>query len=136
MAGVAGRSGAKPKPTALKELAGNPGKRPLPENEPDIPKSAWAVPDCLSGAALDEWQRIVPILTACKVLTDGDYHTVMAYCLTVGEMIETARAREPIRSVTFSQFRSLASELGLTPASRARVQTIGSKEDDDAAFFS
>lgn len=135
MAGVAGRSGSKPKPTALKALAGNPGKRPLPENEPKLPKSDWKAPDYLLGDALAEWDRVVPILNACKVLTDGDLQTVVAYCLCVGEIAELARAREPIRSVTFSQFRSLASELGLTPASRARVQTVGNKEDDDAAFF-
>lgn len=135
MAGVAGRSGAKRKPTALKVLAGNPGKRALPENEPDLPRSAWSAPDYLDGDALVEWERIVPILTACKVLTDGDLQTVIAYCLTVGEMAATARAGDPIRAVTFSHFRSLASELGLTPASRARVQTIQSKEDSDAAFF-
>ena len=29
MAGTAGRSGRRPKPTARKELAGNPGKRAL-----------------------------------------------------------------------------------------------------------
>lgn len=34
MAGTAGRSGRRPKPTARKELAGNPGKRALNKDEP------------------------------------------------------------------------------------------------------
>lgn len=34
MAGTAGRSGRRPKPTARKELAGNPGKRALNKEEP------------------------------------------------------------------------------------------------------
>lgn len=135
MAGVAGRSGRKPKPTALKQLAGNPGKRALPANEPELPRSTWSAPDYLVSDALVEWQRIVPILTACKVLTDGDLHTVTAYCLTVGEIAANARAGEPLRAAAFTHFRSLAAELGLTPASRARVQTITDKGDDDATFF-
>lgn len=34
MAGTAGRSGRRPKPTARKALAGNPGKRALNKDEP------------------------------------------------------------------------------------------------------
>ena len=36
--------GRKPKPTALKVLEGNPGKRPLNENEPIPPKGSIKCP--------------------------------------------------------------------------------------------
>lgn len=51
-------AGRKPKPTALKELEGNPGKRKLNKKEPmpgkgmpDCPK--WLLPD-----AQEEWKRL------------------------------------------------------------------------------
>lgn len=46
MAGTAGRSGRRPKPTARKELAGNPGKRALNKEEPVFtPIKGVAPPD-------------------------------------------------------------------------------------------
>ena len=51
-------AGRKPKPTAMKELEGNPGKRKLNKKEPmpgkgmpDCPK--WLLPD-----AQEEWKRL------------------------------------------------------------------------------
>ncbi|MBT6386690.1 MAG: phage terminase small subunit P27 family, partial [Alphaproteobacteria bacterium] len=51
--------GRKPKPTHLKAITGNPGKRPLNRDEP---RPEIAVPECppeLSPAAQREWQRLV-----------------------------------------------------------------------------
>lgn len=49
MAGTAGRSGRRPKPTARKELAGNPGKRALNKEEPVFtPIKGVAPPDWFS----------------------------------------------------------------------------------------
>ena len=51
--------GVRPKPTVLKVLNGNPGKRPLNENEPQFSKK---IPDCPKyiqddGIAYAEWNR-------------------------------------------------------------------------------
>ena len=58
-------AGRKPKPTAMKELEGNPGKRKLNKKEPvpgkgmpDCPK--WLLPD-----AQEEWKRLCEKLI-CK----------------------------------------------------------------------
>jgi len=127
--------GRKRKPNALHELAGLPGKRDLPE-EPNLPlANEWTIPDYLRDDGLTEWNRVVPMLRACKVLSDSDYQTVVAYCLVVQEMAALARAGEPIRGTTFTHFRSLAAELGLTPASRAKVQIIKDEPASDDAFF-
>ena len=56
--------GRRPKPTRLKMLTGNPGKRPLNGNEP---RPAPAVPDCpaeLGPLARTEWNRLVGELAA------------------------------------------------------------------------
>ena len=55
MAGTAGRSGRRPKPTARKELAGNPGKRALNKEEPVFtPIKGVAPPDC-SQKTISRW---------------------------------------------------------------------------------
>ena len=46
--------GRKPKPTALKVLEGNPGKRPLNDREPVPPRAAlkcpaWLLPEAKKG---------------------------------------------------------------------------------------
>ena len=43
--------GRKPKPTALKVLEGNPGKRPLNENEPKPERKAPECPSWLEPEA-------------------------------------------------------------------------------------
>ena len=54
------KTGRKPKPTALKMLEGNPGKRPLPEFEPknyDPPSKPTSV--SVDAFASAEWDRIL-----------------------------------------------------------------------------
>lgn len=48
MAGTPGKSGRRPKPTARKELAGNPGKRALNKDEP-VFTPLKGVAGCLIG---------------------------------------------------------------------------------------
>jgi len=50
--------GRKPKPTALKVLEGNPGKRPLNLNEPKPEKKASKCPSWLEPEAKKEWRRM------------------------------------------------------------------------------
>lgn len=49
--------GRKPKPTAMKELEGNPGKHPLNTSEPKPNKKAPACPKWLEPEAKKEWRR-------------------------------------------------------------------------------
>ena len=48
--------GRKPKPTAIKELEGNPGKHPLNASEPKPKKKAPACPKWLEPEAKKEWR--------------------------------------------------------------------------------
>lgn len=72
--------GRKPKPTALKLLTGNPGKRPLPENEPKPPPVAPRCPHWLHKEAKKEWKRIAPILEQLGLLTQADMAALAGYC--------------------------------------------------------
>ena len=72
--------GRRPKPTRLKVLTGNPGKRPLNGNEP---RPAAAVPECpaeLGPVARTEWNRLVGELSALRLLTNLDRAALAAYC--------------------------------------------------------
>src|SRR5437764_15483626 len=71
--------GRRPKPTRLKMLTGNPGKRPLNGNEP---RPAAAVPECpaeLGTLARTEWNRLVGELAALRLLTNLDRAALAAY---------------------------------------------------------
>ena len=65
-------AGRKPKPTALKKLEGNPGKRKLNTKEP-VPEKG--MPDCpkwLLSEAKVEWNRLCKKLSEMGVLTEID----------------------------------------------------------------
>src|SRR5439155_23962240 len=57
-----GSRGPAPTPTALRILRGNPGRRPLPLNEPRAPLGPPPPPPELSTAALAEGNRLTPTL--------------------------------------------------------------------------
>jgi len=50
--------GRRPKPTRLKMLTGNPGKRPLNPNEPRPEATIPDAPAELSAGARAEWDRL------------------------------------------------------------------------------
>lgn len=80
IATVAGR-GRKPKPTKLKELNGNAGKRALNKNEPQFDKIMnIEPPKWLEPLAVEMWQRVIPQLCANDLLTVGYLHNVEAFC--------------------------------------------------------
>ena len=56
-----------PKPTALKVLEGNPGKRPLNDHEPIPPKGELKCPSWLLPEAKKEWKRLASSLEAMGV---------------------------------------------------------------------
>jgi phage terminase small subunit len=70
--------GRRPKPTRLKLLAGNPGKRPLNEDEP-IPEIAF-LSVLLNFVAKREWDRLVGELVTLRLLTNLDRAALAAYC--------------------------------------------------------
>lgn len=134
--------GRKPKPTRLKILTGNPGKRPLNLTEP---RPEPSIPDCppeLGPAAQREWQRLVGELAALKVLTNLDRAALAAYCGAYALWAESTEAiqkfgvmvksptgfpmQSPYVSIANRQaeiMMRIAAEFGFTPASRGRIST-------------
>ena len=95
--------GRRPKPTAQKKLAGNPGKRALNKNEPNF-AGVPECPDWLTPLAKDEWQRVTGELSALNMLRSVDTATLASYCQSYArwqsaELIvekEGQTVREPI----------------------------------------
>jgi Phage terminase, small subunit len=72
--------GRPPKPTRMKVLTGNPGKRPLNKDEP---RPDPVIPDCppeLSPAAQREWTRLVKELSSLNMVTRLDRAALATYC--------------------------------------------------------
>ena len=64
--------GRKPKPTAVKQLEGNPGKRQLNANEPKPAARAPSCPKWLEDDAKKEWRRLAKQMEQLGILTEVD----------------------------------------------------------------
>jgi P27 family predicted phage terminase small subunit len=137
------------KPNAIKKLEGNPGKRPLNENEPVPGTSRPRCPAHLNIPAQTEWKRIVPQLEALGLITQLDRAALAAYCQAYGRWIEAERMiakhgtviKNPNGGLSTSPFLWVANkaieqmykyllEFGLTPVSRTRVSVAKPGEND------
>ncbi len=74
------RPGRKPKPTALKLLRGNPGKRKLNAHEPKPSEASLDPPEWLCDVARETWNRLAPLLANAGLLTEADVQTLARYC--------------------------------------------------------
>ena len=84
--------GRRPKPTRMKVLTGNPGKRPLNQTEP---QPEPVIPDCpveLGPSARREWDRLVGQLASLRILTPLDRAALAAYCGAYGLWAEATEA--------------------------------------------
>lgn len=72
--------GRKPKPTAVKVLEGNPGKRSLNTAEPKPEKKAPRCPSWLEDEAKKEWKRMSKQLEQLGILTEIDMTAFAGYC--------------------------------------------------------
>ena len=140
--------GRKTKPTALKVLEGNPGKRPLNDREPVPPKGTLKCPAWLLPEAKKEWKRLAPALEAMGVLTMADLTAFEGYCQAYarwkeaeafitqhGSIFQTPSGYvQQVPQVSIAQqnlkiMQSFCSEFGLTPATRARIIAGAGSED-------
>jgi P27 family predicted phage terminase small subunit len=73
--------GRKPKPTITKDLAGNPGHRPLNKLEPKYNElSSVDAPEWLDDMARESWNWYCPLLVSQKILTQADLHNLEVFC--------------------------------------------------------
>jgi P27 family predicted phage terminase small subunit len=143
--------GRKPKPTAAKILAGNPGKRAPNHDEPRLPP----VPDVTAPAHLDadarvKWDELVAELYPAGLLTTIDVDALAFYCILwgrwkkaerivreKGEVIKTVNGniiQNPYLSIAnraLAQMAKIGAEFGMTPSSRTRIATKPPEQESD-----
>lgn len=140
--------GRKPKPTHLKLIEGNPGKRRVNPVEPVPLPELHAPPPFLPQEGQDEWKRVAAELYNLGLLTVVDRTALAAYChsyaiwkqatdainamaardqLTRGLMIKTTNGnaiQNPLigtANKAASDMVRYAAEFGMTPSARARI---------------
>ena len=150
--------GRKPKPTALKLLAGVPGHRALPLNEPKPPLIAdpFDVPEHLPENVKAQWRNLAPKLKALGILTEVDLPMFESLCydealvaearLMLGRtgVITRGSRKQPMvspweRIVDRTEWRldKLRSHFGMSPAARARlhVESPDARNTENDRFF-
>ena len=149
-------AGRKPKPTALKIVEGNPGRRPLPQFEPKFDPSQPTPPPFLNDDAKVEWGRISGVLYEAGVLTDVDRGVLAAYCQAYGVWAQAEREIEKLQQSSVlnglilktkdgnfiqqpllgiankarADMVKYASEFGMSPSSRVKVETTGATKKE------
>lgn len=81
-------AGRRPKPTHLKVVQGNPGRRPLNDKEPEPPKGIPAPPAGLSDVASKVWGEMSALLNRMGVLTVADTLALERLCECYAEIAE------------------------------------------------
>lgn len=144
-------AGRRPKPTKLKVLEGNPGKRRLNEMEPTPETEIPTRPGWLAPEGKREWTRITRDLQRLGLLTVVDRAALATYCQWWAVFVAAqAVLSDPMRwtfttangytqqvpevgiaKLASSMMKSYLIEFGLTPASRSRLRVEMPKEQVD-----
>lgn len=136
-------AGRRPKPTQLKLITGNPGKRKLNENEPQPEAASSEAPEVLGAVGKTEWSRVFPILEKCRMISALDVAALTAYCRAYERWREAEQNVEkqgavfltkdgyPIQNPylhvanrAMEQMLRFLVEMGMTPSSRSRVSAM------------
>lgn len=151
-----GRRGPKTKPTILKILAGNPGKRPLPENEPHAKPGLPRCPNGMSAEGKRVWRALGKQLADCGIVTQTDgpaFELLVAAYLEWHEAAKKVAATGPIwleqgqgkiPKFAYSpywvqsqraqkQLLAILREFGMTPSARTGVKVLGTSEQEESA---
>jgi len=148
--------GRKPKPTAMRILQGNPGKRALNDREPVPPRGMPECPEYLDPVAQAEWARTADILHEMGLLSLADRTALAAYCTAYsrwihaedqvrkfGAIVKSPEKGFPMKSpyLTIAEqsletMRKFMVEFGLTPSSRSRIRVPeGGGAQDELELF-
>jgi P27 family predicted phage terminase small subunit len=133
--------GAKPTPTKLKILRGNPGRRPLNDQEPSPEIKIPDAPEHLTPTARIEWERISKVLFNLGLLSEIDRTALAGYCQLYGRWADAEEAikksgliikttngnviQSPMVGIanrSLELMKQYLVEFGMTPSSRTRVK--------------
>lgn len=137
-----GKRGPRPQATKLRILAGNPGKRPLNQQEPQPAEiQPPPPPEWLDDEAKTFWRDLAPKLSAVGCLTELDlpklegmaywwsrWRSAVADVAKLGAIVRTGQGgaiRNPNcieREHCWQEFARLASQFPMSPADRTAIK--------------
>jgi P27 family predicted phage terminase small subunit len=146
-------TGRRRKPSNLRYLHGDPGKRAPNTLEPKPEEGRPKPPDWLSRKAKIAWAELADVLEEMHVLTVADRRALELLCDAYSEWREaraivdlegetyetttahgsTVRKAEPavaIAADAWRRVRAMLAEFGLTPAARSKVSTVETPKKD------
>jgi P27 family predicted phage terminase small subunit len=139
----------------MKLLRGNPGRRPLNNQEPTLPALNTETLDTppvelMEATAIAEWTRLAPMLRQARHVTQAERGALIALCQQWARYLEAnqhvagagmvikAPSGYPmpnpyigIANKALANCTRLWAELGLTPSSRSRVTASSSGASPD-----
>lgn len=151
-------AGRPPKPTNLKVIEGNKGKRGTNKQEPDPTYlNDLTPPSWLSSAAAEVWNEVAPQLRNARLLTEVDVQLLAMGCVSIAQYRQAVRRcgedlvkskmvmpesgeGDPVavgehinpwaivQSMSFKQAMAVFQQFGMSPAARTRI-AINPQED-------
>lgn len=92
-------------------------------------------PDWLpNGHAVREWERLAPMLHCQHLLTEASLSPLGILCGLHGKIVQLYNAGELPNGALIAQYRLLANDFALTPASQAKLPTPGLHKGEDNPF--
>lgn len=115
------------KPTRLKEIEGNPGKRPLNKGEPK-PIGLPSPPTVMTARAKTIWQRLVQSMPP-GVFTATDSFQLAAYCEAVSnhQLATSKIAKGDVETIGSTGQKKLSHWFALQSDSARVMVTLGAK---------
>jgi len=151
-------AGRRPKPTHLKVVTGNPGKRKINDKEPTPAREIPSPPEHLSDWGKVAWGKLTVLLDGMGILTVADTLALERLCDLYATILRL-RQQIDIEGNTYTtktqmgdflikghpavgqladvdrRFKSYLVEFGLTPAARTKVKVDGGEEEDPLSQF-
>lgn len=116
------------KPPTLKAVSGTGRKDRDPVASVELPvlSDVPPAPDWLPNShAVKEWDRLAAILTANKLLTEGDLSSLGMLCALFGKIVQLYAAGEAPTASMAGALRNMENDFGLTPVARGKVKSVG-----------
>jgi len=142
-------AGRPPKPTRIKVLQGNPGKRPLNQDEAKFETTMPKCPTHVKREARREWKRVSQELFDAGLLESVDRAALAAYCIAYARWVAAIKEMDgesltlatesgyqypnPLLSIAKAaseEMRRYMADFGMTPSSRSKVTARKQKEAD------
>jgi hypothetical protein len=116
-------AGRPPKPTALKLVRGNPGKRRLNMREPALPVGLPDPPTWLPAAVVPYYEEIGAEVVAMKVMTRADRVALAMFASVLKDAAYAMALGAPVHKEIHSEIRAYLTKFGLSPSDRVKVKT-------------